>query len=827
MSASHQEQVQQQRIFADKCRRLHLHLANTKTLLQEIGEYNRTKWPVHYPLARIARASQSAAQASSSTGLRRTNSMLNSDSTLVDSMAPIPLRRTLTADGFSDSEVTGEELRAGVDPDSVGRLLDPSDLSVLKLDLRLSYHSDSDVMGSLEESSIARLFDERLMQCEVHIDKLIARVTDKSSKILVTGDLNAGKSTLVNALIRKDILPFDQQPCTMLFCEVVDASLNGGAEEVHAISDIGAYSRNDAATYAKVSMSDLEDIVMENSEHYQQLKIYTNDCHSDKQSLLHNGVVDVALIDSPGLNRDSLKTTQLFARQDEIDVIVFVVNAENHFTLSGQDFLLNAGKEKAHIFIVVNRFDAIRRKDRCERMILDQIRELSPLTYEERGELVHFVSAHEQLADQQNGTTDATSFASMEKCLRSFTLEQRFKSKLAPAQRYAMNVLFDIQYLAAENVATATKRIQEINAALREGMPKYETLLQERTETSRRAESVLDGSCLEVRRHTTVHLTNTTLHLQDVAEKVAYPGLLSLWSYAESVLLSMVRHLEHEVSECDRFTCFTIQQARQELSRLEAARRVLEEATSGRSNDAPRSNQSFASITAVSDDDSALLKPKTMATVPAATMWNADLNATTSVTASQIASIGSISNELDTIQLELSDFVDLDFSHNWGALTSISASASLTLFASKSMASNMLTLFKLSSTMGPQTARRLMVAAAALVGFGTVFYILSDMDGTVRRKLSSRVSLMLEKEGFVEYHAERLTTEASRAIRPFVWHLQHTFQRMVEAEEHRRADHLRRRHVAQDSQIYFDELRAKAQELASAVRAVSIDASQC
>ncbi|KAJ2864407.1 mitofusin [Coemansia erecta] len=129
--------------------------------------------------------------------------------------------------------------------------------------------------------------------------------------------------------------------------------------------------------------------------------------------------------------------------------------------------------------------------------------------------------------------------------------------------------------------------------------------------------------------------------------------------------------------------------------------------------------------------------------------------------------------------------------------------------------------------MGPNTARRLVVAGAALVGLGSVFYILSDMDGTVRRKLSSRVSQMLDNEGFVEFHAERLTTETSRAIRPFVWHLQHTFQRMVEAEEHRRADHLRRRHVAQDSQIYFDELRAKAQELVGAVRAVSIDANMC
>ncbi|KAJ2846849.1 mitofusin [Coemansia erecta] len=711
----------------------------------------------------------------------------------------------------ADSSSSGSSRTAHADAtdiSSAGRLLDPSDLSVLKLDLRLSYHADSDVMGSLEESSIARLFDERLSQCEVHIDKLIARVADKSSKILVTGDLNAGKSTLVNALIRHDILPFDQQPCTMLFCEVVDASQNNGIEEIHAVPDIHKYNRLDPLTYNVVKMSDLEDVVMENDEQYQQLKIYTKDKRSDQQSLLHNGVVDVALIDSPGLNRDSLKTTQLFARQEEIDVVVFVVNAENHFTLSGQDFLLNAGNEKAHIFIVVNRFDAIRRKDRCERMILDQIRDLSPLTYAERDDLVHFVSAHEQLAAERAGSASSESFSRMEKCLRSFTLEQRFKSKLAPAQRYAMNVLFDVQYLAAENVASATKRIQEINALLREGMPKYETLLQERKESTRQAESILDDSCIEVRRHTTAHLTNTTLHLQDVAEKVMYPGLLSLWSYAENVLLTMVRHLEHEVYECDRFACFTIHQARNQLGKLDDQRRMLD-----LSLDQQQQQQQ--------QKPSLPMKEKMS---PASNSKDEGISlldgTNASVTASQLASVGSISNALDTVQLELSDFIDLDLGHNWGTLTSISASASLTLLASKSMAGNVVTLLRLSSTMGTATARRLMVAAAALISLGSVFYVVSDMDATVRRKLSSRVSLMLAEEGFVQDHAERLTTETSRAIRPFVWHLQHTFQRMVEAEEHKRADHLRRRHIAQDSQIYFDELRIKAQELANAVRSV-------
>ncbi|KAJ2180376.1 mitofusin, partial [Coemansia sp. RSA 530] len=142
----------QERLFADKCRRMHTHLLGTRSLLRDIGEYNRTKWPVHYPLARVAH-----------NGLKRSSSVLASEATMVDT--PQALRRAQTTDEIPDSEA---------------RLLDGSDLSVLKLDLRLSYHAESDVMGSLEESSIARLLDERLAQCEGHIDKLLARIADKS-----------------------------------------------------------------------------------------------------------------------------------------------------------------------------------------------------------------------------------------------------------------------------------------------------------------------------------------------------------------------------------------------------------------------------------------------------------------------------------------------------------------------------------------------------------------------------------------------------------------------------------------------------------------------
>ncbi len=43
---------------------------------------------------------------------------------------------------------------------------------------------------------------------------------------------------------------------------------------------------------------------------------------------------------------------------------------------------------------MVNAFDTIRDQERCENLILEQIKNISPRTYKESSELVHFVSSN-------------------------------------------------------------------------------------------------------------------------------------------------------------------------------------------------------------------------------------------------------------------------------------------------------------------------------------------------------------------------------------------------------------------------------------------------
>ena len=74
---------------------------------------------------------------------------------------------------------------------------EPLDFNIFRLDLKLRAHSSSPatLVTQLEKSPTAKLIDERIGTSLNHMDKLRARVEDTSSKVLVTGDLNAGKST--------------------------------------------------------------------------------------------------------------------------------------------------------------------------------------------------------------------------------------------------------------------------------------------------------------------------------------------------------------------------------------------------------------------------------------------------------------------------------------------------------------------------------------------------------------------------------------------------------------------------------------------------------
>ncbi|KAG6900643.1 hypothetical protein C0993_006747 [Termitomyces sp. T159_Od127] len=535
---------------------------STKSILNDIRRFNKEEWVVRYPQLKEHSAEAASDEPAPSLkrrrGIRRSLSFADDPSSQTDVVLQPrkSMTRAVTLNSIADAQGEEEDPTPSLDKeDDSPRLLPSSEFHVLRLDLQLgasgASNSAASLVSQLEKSSIANLIDDRITSSLSHVNKLRQRVEDTSSKVLVTGDLNAGKSTFVNALLRREVMPVDQQPCTTAFCEVHDAAENQNKEEVHVTKEGVIYAINDESTYVRGSIADLEDIVAGNEEKQQMIKLYLADTRAPSESLLNNGVVDITLIDAPGLNRDSLKTTAVFARQEEIDVVVFVVSAENHFTLSAKEFLWNASNEKAYLFIVVNKYEQIKNKEKCRRLVLEQIKQLSPRTYEDAQDLVHFVDSAAAL--QPYAANPA--FDDLESSLRSFVLVKRSKSKLQPVSTYLSHLLSDIQLLAGANAIVAENELQEARDHLEQARPVLERMKGGR--------DALESGLENTEEERTDKATSTTRAiLTDALERVgqgklgvdkplvpmpSYPGILGIWDYAREVRRALLASLDAAV----------------------------------------------------------------------------------------------------------------------------------------------------------------------------------------------------------------------------------------------------------------------------------------
>lgn len=542
-------------------------------LVASLDAFNTEHWAIRYPQELGVR------EASQQTPSRATpKRSYTSNATINAPNRPSPLRSaTVIADPDQDdapNDTQKEEVPQ----------IQKHPLSILALELQLSQSSHAHptnlatTLAMLGQDTVAQMVSGRLTAAGKHLAALKVRVEDTSSKVLVTGDLNAGKSTLINAILRRELMPVDQQPCTAVFTEVLDAQTHtNGVEEVHALRQdtLSTYDPLDDKTFARFPLEEMERIAVQDDDDEEEdkprfdlLKVYVNDARSagSELSFVTNGIVSIALIDAPGLNRDTLSTTAVFTKQPEIDVVVFVASAENHLTLSAKDFLWNAAREKPNVFVVVNKFAGIRDKKRCMRLVGEQIKQLSPSTWAQRDELVHFVDAQNVFADTTKENDDT--FDTLENSLRSFVLHKRASTKLAPARHYLLNLLSDLGTLADENMRVATDELDTALAQLDIVKPVHERLLKERDEAidaiTRVEETNVDGvkdtawvrldaAVKQIGRgEICVAKAGTKFHpkveiFDGPNELPPYPGLLGIWSWAAQVKDTMLRSLEYQV----------------------------------------------------------------------------------------------------------------------------------------------------------------------------------------------------------------------------------------------------------------------------------------
>jgi mitofusin len=274
------------------------------------------------------------------------------------------------------------------------------------------------------------------------------------------------------------------------------------------------------------------------------IKLYLADTRVPSELLLNNGVVNISLINAPGLNHDSLKTTALFTQQEEINVIIFIVSTENQFTLSAKEFLSNASNEKVYLFIIVNKYDQIKNKDKCKWLVLEQIKELSQWTYKDAEDLVHFVD----LAAALHPFTANPAFDDLKACLWSFVLVKHSKLKLHPVSMYLSNLLSDIELLTAANSIVADLELQHVKEDLEQAHPVLEKMKSGKDELEDGWEAVEEDSG----RKASMMLSDALGRVRQgelgvdklIMPMPSYPGILGIWDYARDVKKALLASLD-------------------------------------------------------------------------------------------------------------------------------------------------------------------------------------------------------------------------------------------------------------------------------------------
>ncbi|KAK6350059.1 mitofusin [Orbilia brochopaga] len=729
--------------------------------LRDLQEMNQT-WPIHYPA--VQRLDRPPMQRNQST----TDDFFTPDTSSHSRERFKPPRRALT--NFDPH--ANRNSRSGT-PEP--RLMSPQltqDFNILKLDLRIGSLSQNELVHSLEKESIASLLDGKLTQSIKHLMSLRDRIEDTASKVLVTGDLNAGKSTFCNALLRRKVLPEDQQPCTEIFCEVLDCRINNGMEEVHAIFKGATYDRMDERTYEARPLKDLEDIVIE-VDKYSSAKIYVEDSRPIEQSLLRNGVVDIALIDAPGLNMDSVQTTAVFARQEEIDVVVFVVSAENHFTLSAKEFLWNAANEKAYLFIVVNRFDNIRDKVRCQRMILEQIANISPSTFNDSQDLVHFVSSNAVIDGKDPDKNN--DFDNLENSLRGFVLDKRARSKLGPAKSYLLNLLQDLEQLALINQNVAGRELDALRSDLARLTPKYDESVKARIAVSDECDRQIEDTCNAVYRNSRREISRTIDEV-DKQQTIPWRGVLSSFQFAEETRKAMLEMITRSVVEAE-----------------DAARR-----------------STVSGVGAINALGLLHLKQEYVErTFRPDFMFKKKRDA--------------LGRHIKT-QLDAFDFFDFDRQEKVAGM-----SLSLTVFSVASsrmfgISSWVDGIVQATNIVGIRNTKRLIIPAI-IFGIGAAaYYLVSDVQRAIPKKLAKKIKRELTEMDYVHLNSERISKEVRKVLRFPAEELRSGFQKNIEGLKIKKEEATKRKGECEVANKYFGNLLRESREHAGVVRRYDLEA---
>lgn len=419
----------------------------------------------------------------------------------------------------------------------------------------------------------------------------------------------------------------------------------------------------------------------------------------------------------------------------------------------------------------MNRFDSIRDKDRCKRLILEQIRQLSPATYADADDLVHFVSAGNVDLEPGSRKLDAPDFARLEQRLRAFVLENRTKSKLLPAKNYLVNLLMDINILSEANSKKSSDEYAQATMELEKDLPAYQHLLRVRDRVLDQVEKAAEVAVSSIQMHAQNKLNQAVENVGNAINTIEYPGVLLIWQYAQDIADSMVQKLLKDV--------------RQEEAHARQDTAICLERLHG------MGTEHLGTYEMAGDVQKMCTKNR---------------------------------ERRVSITVEATDFFDLVLDDKLsGAVLSAGAAAMVggRMLGFKDAVSS---IWSVSNMMGgSQNVRRWVVPFVGVASVGVIVYVISDMRNAVERKLVKKFKNAVRETGYVDAQSHRIARESRKVLRVEGWEIQNRIQKAIEQKEQKRSDTEAIALVSKETAEYFAAILEKTGSLLEKVEIVQTD----
>ena len=197
-----------------------------------------------------------------------------------------------------------------------------------------------------------RALDENIITSRVHED-LLQRIQNNEFRITIVGEFSSGKSTLIDALIGKDILPHSTSETTATLTYI------HSVEHGHVKENMAEIFFSDGSVKL-VDFSDLKEYVTAFSK---TVDVFSAIEYVDIYVYIENFDNNIVFIDTPGLNGTNHYEERTLQEIAKADASIFV------FSLSGikatelsfmKDELL---KYQNSFFFVMNRIDDLHQSE--------------------------------------------------------------------------------------------------------------------------------------------------------------------------------------------------------------------------------------------------------------------------------------------------------------------------------------------------------------------------------------------------------------------------------------------------------------------------------